>query len=53
MASQFRKEYERYPDLEGLVAEMLAREQQQKFMATDIPGEAPGCLLGWLMRRRE
>jgi hypothetical protein len=51
-AGQFPEVCSRYEDVEGMVAELLARRQQRKFMATDAPKESPGCLLGWLLGRR-
>ena len=51
LAPDFPEVYEKFPDVEGLVAEMLAREKQKDFMASQEPDqEAPGCLLGWLAR---
>jgi len=43
----------RYEDVEGLVAEMLARRKQRDFMASSAPADTPGCLLGWLARYRK
>ena len=51
LRDQFREVYDRHPGIEGLVAELLAREQQERYMAFNAPREAPGCLLGWLFRR--
>ncbi len=42
----------RYPEVEGLVADLLARGRQREFMAWGAPAEAPGCLLGWLFGSR-
>ncbi len=52
LAREFPDVFERYQHVEGLVAEMLAREKQKEFMATQPPDEAPGCLLGWVLRRK-
>lgn len=52
LRDQFPEVYERYGDIEGLIAEMLAREKQLAFRGTDEVGEAPGCLLGWLFRKK-
>lgn len=41
----------RHPELQGLLGELLARKQQERFRANRKEGEereAPGCLLGWL-----
>ena len=51
LTDQFPEVYARHPEIEGLVAELLAREQQERYMAFNAPREAPGCLLGWLFRR--
>ena len=53
LSEQFPEVYARHPEIEGLVAELLAREQQAKYMASDAPREAPGCLLGWLFKGRK
>lgn len=50
LSDQFPDTYARHPEIEGLVAELLAREQQERYMAFNAPREAPGCLLGWLVR---
>lgn len=43
---------ERNEDVQGLLAEVLARRQQQKFIAQpEAQQERPGCLLGWLFPR--
>jgi hypothetical protein len=52
LAAEFPQVYERHPQLEGLVAELLARQQQEKYMAFNAPREAPGCMFGWLLGRR-
>jgi hypothetical protein len=52
LSDQFPEVYARHPQLEGLVAELLAREQQERYMAFNAPREAPGCMFGWLLGRR-
>jgi len=52
LSEQFPEVYARHPEIEGLVAELLARERQEKYMAFGAQREAPGCLLGWLVRGR-
>ena len=52
LREQFPDVYSRYEDVEGLIADVLARQRQKQFMASDAPKEAPGCLLGWLFRRK-
>jgi hypothetical protein len=52
LSDEFPEVYERHTEVEGLIAAMLAREKQKEFMAWNAPGEAPGCLLGWLFRGR-
>jgi hypothetical protein len=52
LSAQFPEVYARHPEVEGLVAELLARQQQEKYMAFNAPREAPGCMFGWLLRRR-
>jgi hypothetical protein len=53
LAEQFPDVYARHPQIEGLVAELLARQQQEKYMAFNAPREAPGCMFGWLLRGRK
>jgi hypothetical protein len=53
MAGGYPGVYERYPNLPGLVADLLAREKQKEYVAAGPRGEAPGCLLGWLLRRKK
>ena len=53
LRDDFPEVWERYADVEGLVAGMLARRRQQRVLGTPDRREAPGCLLGWLARRRE
>jgi len=53
LTDEFPDVWARYGDVEGLVAEMLARQEQLKYMAPAPKSEAPGCLLGWLMRLRK
>ena len=52
LADQFPAVYARYPEVEGMVAELLAREQQLKVFGTGQPSQAPGCALGWLLGRK-
>ena len=53
LADEFPEVLKRHEDVQGLAAELLARRQQQKFVAqSGAPREAPGCLLGWLLGRR-
>lgn len=52
LRDEFADIYARYPDIEGMVAEMLARRQQKKFMASPRSDTSPGCLLGWLLGRK-
>ena len=53
LAEDFPELLERNQDVQGLAAELLARRQQQRFLAQSAaPREAPGCLLGWLLPRR-
>ena len=53
LAASYAEVMERYPDVEGMVAEMLARDQQAKFLSGGSARgrESPGCLLGWLFGR--
>ncbi len=53
LAHEFPEVYARYPDVEGMVADLLAREQQKQIFGTGQPREAPGCALAWLFRRRK
>ncbi len=52
LADEFPEVYARHPHVEGLVAGLLARQQQEKYMAFNAPREAPGCMFGWLLGRR-
>jgi hypothetical protein len=52
MGAEYPEVLGRYRDVEGLVADLLARGQQQKFLSGQSSGEAPGCLLGWLFRKQ-
>jgi hypothetical protein len=52
MGGEYPEVLGRYRDVEGLVADLLARGQQQKFLSGQSSGEAPGCLLGWLSRKQ-
>ena len=46
--------FARHSDVEGLVAEMLARVEQTKFRSAGTASrEAPGCMFGWLLGRRK
>lgn len=51
LSNEFPGVYARNSRIEGMVADLLAREQQQKFIAQQEEREAPGCLLGWLFNR--
>ena len=53
LAEQFPDIFAKYADVEGMVAEVLARQQQEKFTAQPTSAEAPGCLLGWLLKRKD
>jgi hypothetical protein len=53
LAQEFAEVYERYPDVEGMVADLLAREKQSQVFGTGQAREAPGCALAWLFRRRK
>jgi len=53
LREDYPEAWERNADVEGLVADMLARRRQQQVIGSPEPHEAPGCLLGWLVRRRE
>jgi hypothetical protein len=53
LAPQFPQVYERYPDVEGMVAEMLARQRQEDIFGTGKPRQAPGCMLAWLLHRKQ
>jgi hypothetical protein len=49
LREEFPEVYARHPELEGLIADMLARRQQKKFRADEsVTNDSPGCLLGWL-----
>ena len=53
LAEGFPEVVERNEDVQGLVAEVLARRQQEKLFGQGDEGrQAPGCLLGWLLPRR-
>jgi hypothetical protein len=53
LREDFPEVWERNADVEGLVADVLARQRQRKVLGTPEQREAPGCLLGWLLRRPE
>jgi hypothetical protein len=53
LADDFPKIYGRYPEVEGMVAELLAREKQQEVFGMSAPTQAPGCVLGWLVGRKK
>jgi len=53
LTDEFPDVWGRYGDVEGLVAEMLARQEQLKYMASAPKSEAPGCLVGWVMGSRK
>ena len=52
LADNFPEVFQRYEDVQGLVGELLARQEQAKFLSQSPPRQAPGCLLGWLLRPR-
>lgn len=52
LSDEFPRVYADHSDLEGMVADLLAREEQEKFLSTEAPRESPGCLLGWLWGRK-
>ncbi|KPK65646.1 MAG: hypothetical protein AMK73_02320 [Planctomycetes bacterium SM23_32] len=52
LADQFAEIYGQYPEIEGMVADLLARERQLQVFGTGREQEAPGCMLGWLLRSR-
>jgi hypothetical protein len=52
LADTFPDVYERYPEIEGMVGDLLARERQAEVFGTGQEREPRGCLLGWLFRRR-
>jgi len=50
---EFPEVYSRHEDIEGIIAALLARDKQRKFMSWhQEEEEAPGCLIGWLFRRK-
>lgn len=51
LRDQFPEVYDRHSDVEGLVADMLARERQLQVTGDNVAPEPPGCLLSWLLRR--
>jgi len=50
LRDEFVEVFERHGDVEGLVAEFLAREKQYQFIGGQEKPEKRGCLLGWLFR---
>ena len=41
----------RHREIEGLLGELLARREQERYMSSQKEKrEAPGCLLGWLLK---
>jgi hypothetical protein len=51
LSEDYPEVFHRHEDLQGLVAALLARKQQEKYRAGFEEREkrrAPGCLLGWL-----
>jgi len=54
LAETFPDVFRRHRDVEGLVADLLARREQQRFLAAQQPSQArqSGCLLGWLPWRK-
>ncbi len=53
LRKEFPEVYSRHGDIEGVIADMLAREKQRQYMAWYKQEESPGCLLGWLFRRKQ
>lgn len=52
LGEEFPDVLERYGEVPGLVAGLLARRQQREVMGTPAAGrESAGCLLGWLKGR--
>ena len=52
LSGAFPEVYERHKSVEGLVAELLARRQQEQFFPRQpAGGDAPGCMLGWLFSK--
>jgi hypothetical protein len=53
--AQFPETWQKHHEVEGLIAEVIARRQQLRAF-TGMSGEksqdAPGCLIGWLFRRK-
>ena len=52
LRDEFPEVWARHQGVEGLVAEALARRRQQQVLGTPDRREPPGCLLGWLLGRR-
>ncbi len=51
LREEFPDVFQRHEQVEGLVAELLARGQQERFRSQGgAQREKPGCLLGWLRR---
>ncbi len=51
LRDEFPDVFQRHEQVEGLVAELLARGQQERFRSQGTTQhEKPGCLLGWLRR---
>jgi hypothetical protein len=49
LRDEYPEVYARHAEIEGLIADMIARRQQKKFRADQsVTQENPGCLLGWL-----
>ncbi len=53
LRDEFAEVFERHGDIEGLVADFLARQRQVEFTGVQERRDAPGCLLAWLFRRRK
>ena len=56
LAPQFPEVFARFPEVEGMVADLLARQRQEDvFGSGPARGRpnAPGCMLGWLFRPRK
>jgi hypothetical protein len=43
-----------HPEIQGMLGDVLARRQQEKFMTgQQQESDARGCLLGWLFRKKD
>jgi len=52
LRDDFPEIYARHGDVEGMIADLLALRQQEKFSGSGTTSEPSGCLLGWLFGRR-